>query len=70
LQEDEAETAVHLQQWNMGFTIILQPRQLQQQMNDVVLRWGGSVPGKAPNKNCQRDAGTLLLYSDYFVDVQ
>jgi hypothetical protein len=61
-------SAVHLQQGNMGFTIILQLRQLQQQMNDVVPRWGGSVPGKAPNKNCQRDARTLLLYSNYFAD--
>jgi hypothetical protein len=37
-------------------------------MNDVVPRRGGSVPGKAPNKNRQRDADTLLLYSDYFAD--
>jgi hypothetical protein len=37
-------------------------------MNDIVPRRGGSVPGKAPNKNRQRDAGALLLYSDYFAD--
>jgi hypothetical protein len=29
---------------------------------------GSSVPRKAPNKNRQRDADTLLLYFDYFAD--
>jgi hypothetical protein len=47
----------------MGFAFLLQ---LRQQMNNAVLRQGGSVPGKASNKNHQRDAGVLLLYSDYF----
>jgi hypothetical protein len=37
-------------------------------MNDAVPRWGGSVPGKAPNKNRQKDTSALLLYSDYFAD--
>jgi hypothetical protein len=37
-------------------------------MNNDVPRWGGSVPRKAPNKNCQRDVGAMLLHSDYFVD--
>jgi hypothetical protein len=49
----------------MGFAFLLQ---LRQQMNNAVLRRGGSVPGKAPNKNHQRDVGVLLLYSDYFAD--
>jgi hypothetical protein len=64
-QEDEAEAAVHLQRWNMGFTFILQ---LRQKMNDSIPHQGGSVPGKAPNKNHQRDAGALLMYSAYFAD--
>jgi hypothetical protein len=37
-------------------------------MNDDVPRRDGSVPGKAPNKNCHRDVGAMLLHSDYFVD--
>jgi hypothetical protein len=37
-------------------------------MDNVVPRRGGSVPGKAPNKNRQRDADALLLYTDYFAD--
>jgi hypothetical protein len=49
----------------MGFVFLLQ---LRQQMDNVVPRRGGSVPGKAPNKNRSRDAGALLLYSDYFAD--
>jgi hypothetical protein len=49
----------------MGFAFLLQ---LRQQMENAVPRQGGSVPGKAPNKNRQRDAGALLLYSDYFAD--
>jgi hypothetical protein len=49
----------------MGFAFLLQ---LRQQMDNVIPRRGGSVPGKAPNKNHSRDAGALLLYSDYFVD--
>jgi hypothetical protein len=49
----------------MGFAFLLQ---LRQQMNDAVPRWGGSVPGKAPNKNRQKDTSALLLYSDYFAD--
>jgi hypothetical protein len=65
LQEDDAEAVAHLQRWNMGFAFLLQ---LRQQMDNVVPRRGGSVPGKAPNKNCSRDIGALLLYSDYFVD--
>jgi hypothetical protein len=59
LQEDEAEAAAHLQRWNMGFTFLLQ---LRQQMNDAIPLWGGSVLGKAPNKNRQRDADALLLH--------
>jgi hypothetical protein len=65
LQEDEAEAAAHLQRWNMGFAFLLQ---LRQQMDNTVPRRGSSEPRKAPNKNCQRDAGVLLLYSDYFAD--
>jgi hypothetical protein len=49
----------------MGFAFLLQ---LRQQMDTVVPRRGGSVPRKAPNKNHQRDAGALLLYSNYFAD--
>jgi hypothetical protein len=37
-------------------------------MNNIVPYRGGSVPGKAPNKNRQRDASALLLHSDYFAD--
>jgi hypothetical protein len=37
-------------------------------MDNAVPRRGGSVPGKAPNKNRQRDIGALLLYSDYLAD--
>jgi hypothetical protein len=49
----------------MGFAFL---QQLRQQMDNAVPRRGGSVPGKAPNRNCQRDIGALLLYSDYFAD--
>jgi hypothetical protein len=49
----------------MGFAFLLQ---LQQQIDNAVPRRGGSVPGKAPNKNRSMDAGALLLYSDYFAD--
>jgi hypothetical protein len=63
LQDDEAEAAAHLLCWNMGFAFLLQ---LWQQMENAIPRRGGSVPGKAPNKNRSRDA--LLLYSDYFAD--
>jgi hypothetical protein len=63
LQDDEAEAAAQLQCWNMGFAFLLQ---LWQQMENVIPCQGGSVPGKAPNKNHSRDA--LLLYSDYFAD--
>jgi hypothetical protein len=49
----------------MRFAFLLQ---LRQQMDNVVPRRGGSVPGKAPNKNRHRDAGALLLHSDYFAD--
>jgi hypothetical protein len=65
LQEDEAEAAAQLQRWNMGFVF---PLQLWLQIDNIVPCRGGSVPGKAPNKNRQRDAGALLLYSDYFAD--
>jgi hypothetical protein len=65
LQEDRAEATAQLQRWNMGFAFLLQ---LRQQMDNVVPRRDGSAPGKAPNKNRQRDADTLLLYSDYFAD--
>jgi hypothetical protein len=64
LQEDKAEAAAHLQRWNMGFAFLLQ---LRQQMENAVPRRGGSVPGKMLNKNRNRDAGALLLYSDYFL---
>jgi hypothetical protein len=37
-------------------------------MDNVVPLQGGLVPGKAPNKNRQRDVGALLLYSEYFAD--
>jgi hypothetical protein len=37
-------------------------------MNNAIPHRGGSVPGKAPNKNRQRDADILLLHSDYFAD--
>jgi hypothetical protein len=66
MQEDEAEAAAHLQRWNMGFAVLLQLR--QQEMENAVPRWGGSVRGKAPNKDQSRNAGALLLYSDYFAD--
>jgi hypothetical protein len=66
LQEDEAEAAAHLHRWNMGFAIQLQLR--QQQMENAVPRRGGSVRGKAPNKDRSRNAGALLMYSDYFAD--
>jgi hypothetical protein len=66
MQVDEAEAAAHLQRWNMGFAVLLQLR--QQQMENVVPRRGGSVRGKAPNKDRSRNAGALLLYSDYFAD--
>jgi hypothetical protein len=59
------EAAAHLQHWNMGFAFLMQ---LRQQMNNVVPRRGGLVPGKAPNKNRRRDADALLLHSDYFAD--
>jgi hypothetical protein len=49
----------------MGFAFLLQ---LRQQMDNAVPHQGGSMPGKAPNKNRQRDIGALLLYSDYFAD--
>jgi hypothetical protein len=65
LQEDEAKAAAHLHHWNMGFTFLLQ---LRQQMDNAIPHRGGSVPGKAPNKNRSTDAGALLLYSDYFAD--
>jgi hypothetical protein len=66
MQEDEAEAAAHLQRWNMGSAFLFQLR--QQQMANVVPRRGGSVCGKAPNKDRSRNAGALLLYSDYFAD--
>jgi hypothetical protein len=37
-------------------------------MENTIPHRGGSVHGKAPNKNHSRDAGALLLYSDYFAD--
>jgi hypothetical protein len=46
----------------MGFAFLLQ---LRQQMENAVPRRGGSVPGKAPNKN---RSSALLPYSDYFAD--
>jgi hypothetical protein len=65
LQEDEAKAAPQLQRWNMGFVFL---QQLRQQTNNVVAHQGGLVPRKVPNKNRQRDAGTLLLHSNYFAD--
>jgi hypothetical protein len=62
LQEDEAEVAAHLQCWNMGFSFLLQ---VWQQLNDVVPRRSGSRPSKAANENRHRDAGAMLLHSDY-----
>jgi hypothetical protein len=59
MQEDEAEAAAHLQRWNMGFTVLLQLR--QQQMENAVPRQGGSVRGKAPNKDRSRNAGAFLM---------
>jgi hypothetical protein len=53
LQEDEAEAVFHLKSWNMGFAFLLQ---LQQHLNDVVPRRGGSRPSKSANKNRHRDA--------------
>jgi hypothetical protein len=50
----------------MGFAFLLQLR--QQQVENVVPHWGGSVHGKAPNKDQSRNVGALLLYSDYFAD--
>jgi hypothetical protein len=64
MQGDEAEAVAYLRRWNMGFAVLLQLR--QQQMENVVPRRGGSVCGKAPNKDRSRNAGALLLYSDYF----
>jgi hypothetical protein len=49
----------------MGFAFLMQ---LRQQLNDVVPRRGGSGPGKAVNKNRHRDAGAMLLHSNYFAD--
>jgi hypothetical protein len=49
MREDEAKAAAHLQRWNMGFVVLLQLR--QEQMENVVPRRGGSVRGKAPNKD-------------------
>jgi hypothetical protein len=66
LQDDEAEAAAHLQRWNMGFAVLPQLR--QQQMENVVPRLGGSVRGKAPNKDHNRNADALLLYYYYFAD--
>jgi hypothetical protein len=37
-------------------------------MENAVPRQGGSVRGKAPNKDRSRNASALLLYSDYFAD--
>jgi hypothetical protein len=65
LQEDEAEAAAYQQRWNMGSAFLLQ---LLQQLNDVVPHRGGSRPDKAVNKNRHRDAGAMLLHSDYFAD--
>jgi hypothetical protein len=36
-----------------------------QHTENAVPRWGGSVRGKAPNKDRNRNAGALLLYSDH-----
>jgi hypothetical protein len=52
MQEDKAEAAAHLQRWNMGFAFLLQ---LRQQMENAIPCRGGSVLGKAPNKNRSRD---------------
>jgi hypothetical protein len=51
----------------MGFAFLLQLRQ-QIMMDNAVPHQDGSLPGKAPNKNCQRDPDALLMYSDYFAD--
>jgi hypothetical protein len=37
-------------------------------MENAVPRRGGSVRGKAPNKDRSKNAGALLLYSDYFAN--
>jgi hypothetical protein len=37
-------------------------------MENGIPHRGGSVPGKAPNKDRSRNADALLLYSDYFAD--
>jgi hypothetical protein len=66
MQEDEDEAAANLQRWNMGFAVLVQLR--QQQMENAIPRRGGSVRGKAPNKDRSRNAGALLLYSEYFAD--
>jgi hypothetical protein len=66
MQENESEAAAHLQRWNMGFAFLLLLR--QQQMENIVPRRGGSVRGKAPNKDRSRNADALLLYSDHFAD--
>jgi hypothetical protein len=58
MQEDEAEAAAHLQRWNMGFAFLLQL--WQQQMENVVPRRGGSVCGKAPNKDRSRRPAAVL----------
>jgi hypothetical protein len=50
----DAEATTHLQHWNVGFPFFLQ---LQQQLNDIVPRRGGSRLGKSGNKNRHRDAG-------------
>jgi hypothetical protein len=65
LQEDEAEAAAHLQHWNLGFAFLLQVRQ---QLNGAVSRLGGLMTGKEANKNRHRDAGAMLLHSNYFAD--
>jgi hypothetical protein len=67
LQEDEAEAAAQLRRWSMGFAFL---QQLWRQMNNVVAHQGGLVPRKVPHKNRQRDAGTLLLHSDYLQMMQ
>jgi hypothetical protein len=65
MQEDEVEAVAHLQRWNMGFAFLLQ---LRQWMENTVPRRDGLVRGKVPNKDCSRNVGALLLYSDYFTD--
>jgi hypothetical protein len=50
----------------MGFAVLLQLR--QQKMENAVTHRGGSVRGKALNKDHSRNAGALLLYTDYFAD--